>query len=48
MSQEVVDILRKAYQDELETVMNYLTISIILDGVRAEEIKESLKRGAAG
>jgi bacterioferritin len=43
MSQEVVDILRKAYQDELETVMNYLTISIILDGVRAEEIKESLK-----
>ena len=47
MSQDVIDILRKAYQDELETIMNYLTISIILDGVRAEEIKESLKEDIA-
>ncbi|SDL97908.1 bacterioferritin [Halogranum gelatinilyticum] len=42
-SQEVTDLLKKAYADEIETVMNYLTNSIILDGVRAEEIKESLQ-----
>lgn len=42
-SQEVTDLLKKAYADEIETVMNYLTNSIVLDGVRAEEIKESLQ-----
>ena len=42
-SDEVTRLLRKAYGDEIETVMNYLTNSIVLDGVRAEEIKESLK-----
>jgi bacterioferritin len=42
MSEEVTRLLRKAYGDEIETVMNYLTNSIVLDGVRAEEIKESL------
>ncbi|MEF8886968.1 MAG: DUF892 family protein [Haloarculaceae archaeon] len=40
----VVDILRKAYSDEIETVMNYQTNAIVLDGVRAEEIKESLQQ----
>ncbi|WP_439026711.1 ferritin-like domain-containing protein [Haloarchaeobius sp. DT45] len=40
--QQVVDLLKKAYSDEIETVMNYMTNSIVLDGVRAEEIKESL------
>ncbi|MFB6164614.1 MAG: ferritin-like domain-containing protein [Haloarculaceae archaeon] len=40
---EVIDLLRKAYGDELETVMNYLTNSIVLDGVSAEEVKESLQ-----
>jgi len=40
---EVVRLLQKAYQDEIETVMNYLSNSIVLDGVRAEEIKESLQ-----
>ena len=40
---QVTDLLQKAYQDELETVMNYLSNSIVLDGVRAEEIKESLQ-----
>lgn len=40
---EVIRLLRKAYVDELETVMNYMTNSIVLDGVRAEEIKESLQ-----
>ncbi|MFB6120901.1 MAG: ferritin-like domain-containing protein [Halobacteriaceae archaeon] len=40
---EVIRLLRKAYEDEIETVMNYLSNSIVLDGVRAEEIKESLQ-----
>ncbi|WP_353633918.1 ferritin-like domain-containing protein [Halobacterium sp. NMX12-1] len=42
-SEEVTRLLRKAYGDEIETVMNYMTNSIVLDGVRAEEIKESLQ-----
>jgi bacterioferritin len=42
-NQEVVELLKQAYQDEMETVMNYQTNAIVLDGVRAEEIKESLK-----
>lgn len=40
----VIDLLRKAYSDEIETVMNYQTNAIVLDGVRAEEIKESLQQ----
>ncbi|WP_418286277.1 ferritin-like domain-containing protein [Halorubrum sp. DTA46] len=43
-SEEVVELLREAYADEIETVMNYQTNAIVLDGVRAEEIKESLKK----
>lgn len=43
-SEDVTRLLRGAYQDEIETVMNYLTNSIVLDGVRAEEIKESLQQ----
>ncbi|KPN31355.1 DNA protection during starvation protein [Halolamina pelagica] len=42
-SETVIDLLRKAYADEIETVMNYQTNAIVLDGVRAEEIKESLQ-----
>lgn len=42
-STEVTELLKTAYGDEIETVMNYLTNSIVLDGVRAEEIKESLE-----
>ncbi|MFP4632475.1 MAG: ferritin-like domain-containing protein [Halobacteriales archaeon] len=42
-SETVIDLLRKSYQDEIETVMNYQTNAIVLDGVRAEEIKESLE-----
>jgi bacterioferritin len=41
---EVTRLLRKAYQDEIETVMNYMSNSIVLDGVRAEEVKESLQQ----
>jgi bacterioferritin len=42
-SNEVITLLRGAYGDEIETVMNYQTNAIVLDGVRAEEIKESLQ-----
>jgi len=42
-SDRVIDLLQKAYGDEMETVMNYQTNAIVLDGVRAEEIKESLQ-----
>ncbi|WP_092662785.1 ferritin-like domain-containing protein [Halorientalis persicus] len=40
---EVIDLLQKAYSDEIETVMNYMTNSIVLDGVSAEEVKTSLQ-----
>ncbi|MFD1586809.1 ferritin-like domain-containing protein [Halorientalis brevis] len=43
-SDRVIEILEKAYIDEMETVMNYQTNAIVLDGVRAEEIKESLQQ----
>lgn len=39
---EIVVELTKAYWMELETVVNYLGNSVHLDGVRAEEIKNSL------
>lgn len=42
-SDRVIELLRKGYRDEIETVMNYQTNAIVLDGVRAEEIKKSLK-----
>ncbi|MFC7057261.1 ferritin-like domain-containing protein [Halovenus salina] len=44
MSEDVTSLLHRAYLDELETVMNYQTNAIVLDGVRAEEIKESLQQ----
>jgi bacterioferritin len=40
--EEIVDLLTKAYWMEIETVMSYLAASVNLDGVRAQEIKESL------
>jgi bacterioferritin len=40
--QHVVELLAKAYWMEIETVMSYLAASVNLDGVRAQEIKESL------
>jgi bacterioferritin len=40
--EEVIRLLEKAYWMELETVMSYLANSINPDGVRAQEIKESL------
>ncbi|WP_251328378.1 ferritin-like domain-containing protein [Haloplanus pelagicus] len=42
-NQEVIEVLQSAYMEELETVINYRTNSIVLEGVRAQEIKESLE-----
>ena len=38
----VIKELTRAYWMELETTLNYLAISVDLDGIRAEEIKKSL------
>ncbi|MGP1309462.1 MAG: ferritin-like domain-containing protein [Phycisphaerales bacterium] len=38
----ILDALHHAYNMEIETVINYLAASINLDGVLAQEIKESL------
>ncbi len=40
--EHIVELLTKAYWMEIETVMSYLSASVNLDGVRAQEIKESL------
>jgi bacterioferritin len=40
--EHVVELLTKAYWMEIETVMSYIAASVNLDGVRAQEIKESL------
>ncbi len=39
---EIVENLIKSYWMEIETIMNYISNSVNLDGVRAEEIKKSL------
>jgi bacterioferritin len=40
--EEIVDLLKKAYWMELETVMSYIANSVNPDGIRAREIVESL------
>ena len=40
---QLIELLTKAYWMEIETVMSYLANSINPDGVRAQEIKESLE-----
>jgi bacterioferritin len=40
--EHIVELLTKAYWMEIETVMSYLSSSTNLDGVRAQEIRESL------
>src|SRR5690242_5392821 len=40
--EELIELLKKAYWMELETVINYVTNSINPDGVRAMEVRESL------
>jgi bacterioferritin len=39
---KIIEMLTKAYWMEMETVMNYITNSVNPDGVRAQEIIESL------
>jgi bacterioferritin len=41
--EELIQLLTKAYWMEIETVMSYMANSINPDGVRAQEIIESLK-----
>ena len=41
--EEIIELLRKAYWMEIETVMSYIANSVNPDGVRAQEIIESLK-----
>ena len=41
--EQIVELLEQAYFMELETVINYVTNSINPDGVRAQEVKESLE-----
>jgi bacterioferritin len=41
--EEIIALLTQAYRMELETVMNYLACSINPEGVRAQEIRESLE-----
>ncbi len=38
----IVELLKQAYFGELETVINYVTNSTNPDGLRAQEVKESL------
>ncbi len=40
--ESIVALLTKAYWMEIETVMSYISASTNLDGVRAQEIRESL------
>ena len=39
----LIEMLTRAYWMEIETVMSYISNSINPDGVRAQEIIESLK-----
>src|SRR3954466_5157356 len=41
--EEIIGLLTKAYWMEIETVMSYLANSVNPDGVRAQEIIESLR-----
>ena len=41
--EEIVEMLKKAYWMEIETVMSYVANSINPDGVRAQEVRESLE-----
>ncbi|MBS1842911.1 MAG: rubrerythrin [Actinobacteria bacterium] len=40
--EKIVALLQKAYWMEIETVINYITNSVNVDGIRAQEIRESL------
>jgi bacterioferritin len=42
--EQIIEMLKKAYWMEIETVMSYIANSVNPDGVRAQEIKESLEQ----
>ncbi len=42
--EEIIGMLSRAYWMEIETVMSYIANSVNPDGVRAQEIKESLEQ----
>ena len=42
--ERVIELLKQAYWMEIETVMSYIANSVNPDGVRAQEIKESLEQ----
>src|SRR5688500_20209171 len=42
--EEILEMLKRAYWMEIETVMSYIANSVNPDGVRAQEIKESLEQ----
>ena len=42
--EEVIELLKRAYWMEIETVMSYIANSVNPDGVRAQEVKESLEQ----
>ena len=42
--EQIIGMLQKAYWMEIETVMSYIANSVNPDGVRAQEIKESLEQ----
>jgi bacterioferritin len=42
--EEIVELLKRAYWMEIETVMSYIANSVNPDGVRAQEIIESLQQ----
>jgi bacterioferritin len=42
--EEILELLKKAYWMELETVMSYIANSVNPDGLRAQEIVESLQK----
>ncbi len=42
--EQVIELLKKAYWMEIETVMSYIANSVNPDGVRAQEIRQSLEQ----
>src|SRR5215216_3306495 len=42
--EELIELLKRAYWMEIETVMSYIANSVNPDGVRAQEIIESLEQ----
>jgi bacterioferritin len=45
--QEIIELLTKAYWMEMETVMSYLANAAHLDGIRADEVSDSLDADVA-